>query len=100
MERELCSSPGPRAPQVIRLLGGKVPFLSLLISLLRGYHTNMDWEKEKGNAYPYFVYGASCSEVEVDCLTGAHKVKSHIGAHHLQCSLYSENTNVDAFSMR
>uniref|UniRef100_A0A8C6EJW0 FAD-binding PCMH-type domain-containing protein n=1 Tax=Microcebus murinus TaxID=30608 RepID=A0A8C6EJW0_MICMU len=40
----------------------------------KGYQTNMDWEKEEGNAYPYFVYGASCSEVEVDCLTGAHKL--------------------------
>uniref|UniRef100_A0A8C3WD62 FAD-binding PCMH-type domain-containing protein n=1 Tax=Catagonus wagneri TaxID=51154 RepID=A0A8C3WD62_9CETA len=40
----------------------------------KGYQTNMDWEKGKGNAYPYFVYGASCSEVEVDCLTGAHKL--------------------------
>lgn len=35
----------------------------------------MDWEKEEGDAYPYYVYGAACSEVEVDCLTGAHKVE-------------------------
>lgn len=61
--------------------GGEVPFLSLLISLLRGYQTNMDWEKEEGHAFPYFIYGVSCSEVEVDCLTGAHKVKSDIGVH-------------------
>ncbi|XP_012510616.1 PREDICTED: aldehyde oxidase 4-like [Propithecus coquereli] len=40
----------------------------------KGYQTHMDWEKEEGNVYPYFVYGASCSEVEVDCLTGAHKL--------------------------
>ncbi|XP_014640207.1 PREDICTED: aldehyde oxidase 4 isoform X4 [Ceratotherium simum simum] len=40
----------------------------------KGYQTNMDWEKEEGNAFPYYVYGASCSEVEVDCLTGAHKL--------------------------
>ncbi|XP_057603209.1 aldehyde oxidase 4-like isoform X4 [Hippopotamus amphibius kiboko] len=40
----------------------------------KGYQTNMDWEKEEGDAFPYFVYGASCSEVEVDCLTGAHKL--------------------------
>ncbi|XP_073927459.1 aldehyde oxidase 4 isoform X2 [Castor canadensis] len=39
-----------------------------------GYQTHMDWEKEEGDPYPYFVYGASCSEVEVDCLTGAHKL--------------------------
>ncbi|KAM5280463.1 aldehyde oxidase 4-like [Ctenodactylus gundi] len=40
----------------------------------RGYQTHMDWEKEEGDAYPYYVYGAACSEVEVDCLTGAHKL--------------------------
>ncbi|MXQ79156.1 hypothetical protein E5288_WYG000674 [Bos mutus] len=40
----------------------------------KGYQTNMDWKKGEGNAFPYFVYGASCSEVEVDCLTGAHKL--------------------------
>ncbi|XP_070096708.1 aldehyde oxidase 4-like isoform X4 [Equus caballus] len=40
----------------------------------KGYQTNMDWKKEEGDAFPYYVYGASCSEVEVDCLTGAHKL--------------------------
>uniref|UniRef100_A0A8C9HWC5 FAD-binding PCMH-type domain-containing protein n=1 Tax=Piliocolobus tephrosceles TaxID=591936 RepID=A0A8C9HWC5_9PRIM len=40
----------------------------------KGYQTNMDWEKGEGNAYPYYVYGAAYSEVEVDCLTGAHKL--------------------------
>ncbi|KAK2498369.1 hypothetical protein MC885_008174 [Smutsia gigantea] len=40
----------------------------------KGYHTHMDWEKEEGDAYPCFVYGAACSEVEIDCLTGAHKL--------------------------
>ncbi len=30
----------------------------------------MDWEAGKGNIFNYFAYGASCSEVEVDCLTG------------------------------
>lgn len=38
-----------------------------------GYVTNMDWETKKGHAFPYFLYGAACSEVEIDCLTGAHK---------------------------
>uniref|UniRef100_A0A4X2L0X0 FAD-binding PCMH-type domain-containing protein n=1 Tax=Vombatus ursinus TaxID=29139 RepID=A0A4X2L0X0_VOMUR len=66
----------------------QVRFLSILtfmdsISLsatgyFRGYQTYMDWEKEEGNPYPYFVYGASCSEVEIDCLTGAHKVNFKI----------------------
>ncbi|XP_054578921.1 aldehyde oxidase 4-like isoform X2 [Eptesicus fuscus] len=40
----------------------------------KGYQTHMDWEKEEGEPFPYFVYGAACSEVEVDCLTGAHKL--------------------------
>lgn len=34
----------------------------------------MDWEKGEGHAFPYFVFAASCSEVEIDCLTGDHKV--------------------------
>uniref|UniRef100_A0A4X2LQA3 FAD-binding PCMH-type domain-containing protein n=1 Tax=Vombatus ursinus TaxID=29139 RepID=A0A4X2LQA3_VOMUR len=42
----------------------------------RGYKADMDWVKGEGDVYPYFVYGAACSEVEVDCLTGAHKVRS------------------------
>ncbi|XP_030065868.1 aldehyde oxidase 2 [Microcaecilia unicolor] len=39
----------------------------------RGYDTEMDWEKGEGYVTPYFVFGAACSEVEIDCLTGAHK---------------------------
>uniref|UniRef100_A0A9L0K4B8 aldehyde oxidase n=1 Tax=Equus asinus TaxID=9793 RepID=A0A9L0K4B8_EQUAS len=41
----------------------------------RGYEAFMDWEKGEGDPFPYYVYGAASSEVEVDCLTGAHKVK-------------------------
>uniref|UniRef100_A0A8C2EN16 xanthine dehydrogenase n=1 Tax=Cyprinus carpio TaxID=7962 RepID=A0A8C2EN16_CYPCA len=33
----------------------------------------VDWEKSDGNAYYYFTFGACCSEVEIDCLTGDHK---------------------------
>ena len=55
----------------------------------------MDWEKEGEASFPYYVYGASCSKVEVDCLTGAHKVKSDTGVQHL----HSVTTNTDAFSM-
>ncbi|KAF7243568.1 Craniofacial development protein 2 [Varanus komodoensis] len=40
---------------------------------MKGYFTNMDWEKGEGHAFPYFVFGAACSEVEIDCLTGDHK---------------------------
>ncbi|XP_055429028.1 aldehyde oxidase isoform X1 [Bubalus kerabau] len=39
----------------------------------RGYEANMNWETGEGHPFEYFVYGAACSEVEVDCLTGAHK---------------------------
>uniref|UniRef100_A0A671NEV5 Aldehyde oxidase 5 n=1 Tax=Sinocyclocheilus anshuiensis TaxID=1608454 RepID=A0A671NEV5_9TELE len=38
-----------------------------------GPHTSVDWEKSDGNSYYYFTFGACCSEVEIDCLTGDHK---------------------------
>uniref|UniRef100_A0A2K5D0D0 Aldehyde oxidase 1 n=1 Tax=Aotus nancymaae TaxID=37293 RepID=A0A2K5D0D0_AOTNA len=39
----------------------------------RGYESDMNWEKGEGHPFEYFVYGAACSEVEIDCLTGDHK---------------------------
>lgn len=39
----------------------------------RGYESNINWETGEGHPFEYFVYGAACSEVEIDCLTGAHK---------------------------
>nr|DAA64418.1 TPA_inf: aldehyde oxidase 1 [Procavia capensis] len=39
----------------------------------RGYDLNMDWETGVGHPFEHFVYGAACSEVEIDCLTGDHK---------------------------
>ncbi|KAJ6665275.1 hypothetical protein lerEdw1_004324 [Lerista edwardsae] len=39
----------------------------------KGYVVNMDWEKGEGHPMPYYVFGVSCSEVEIDCLTGDHK---------------------------
>ncbi|XP_069471536.1 aldehyde oxidase [Ambystoma mexicanum] len=38
-----------------------------------GYGRGMDWEKRQGHLAEYYVYGAACSEVEIDCLTGDHK---------------------------
>ncbi|KAG7463843.1 hypothetical protein MATL_G00180940 [Megalops atlanticus] len=38
-----------------------------------GPYTNVDWENSEGRAYFYFTFGACCSEVEIDCLTGDHK---------------------------
>ncbi|XP_038551164.1 xanthine dehydrogenase/oxidase-like, partial [Micropterus salmoides] len=32
-----------------------------------------DFDTNSGRAFNYFTYGVACSEVEIDCLTGAHK---------------------------
>ncbi|KAM7365856.1 hypothetical protein PAMP_016751 [Pampus punctatissimus] len=32
-----------------------------------------DFDSNSGRAFNYFSYGVACSEVEIDCLTGAHK---------------------------
>ncbi|KAG7502397.1 hypothetical protein JOB18_018848 [Solea senegalensis] len=32
-----------------------------------------DFKSNSGRAFHYFTYGVACSEVEIDCLTGAHK---------------------------
>uniref|UniRef100_A0A8C0VUG1 aldehyde oxidase n=1 Tax=Cyanistes caeruleus TaxID=156563 RepID=A0A8C0VUG1_CYACU len=39
----------------------------------RGYNEYMDWEKGEGHPFTYFIFGAACSEVEINCLTGDHK---------------------------
>ncbi|XP_060529120.1 xanthine dehydrogenase isoform X2 [Cylas formicarius] len=33
-----------------------------------------DWDTNEGNIFRYFTYGAACTEVEIDTLTGDHKV--------------------------
>lgn len=33
-----------------------------------------DFDTNSGNAFNYFTFGAACSEVEIDCLTGDHQV--------------------------
>ncbi|CAH0554559.1 unnamed protein product [Brassicogethes aeneus] len=35
---------------------------------------NYDWATGEGNLYNYFSYGAACSQVEIDVLTGDHQV--------------------------
>nr|QEO19121.1 rosy [Rhagovelia antilleana] len=35
---------------------------------------NYDMKTNSGNAFNYFTFGAACSEVEIDCLTGDHQV--------------------------
>lgn len=44
------------------------------VSSIRGYDETMDWDKGEGQPFTYFLYGAACSEVEINCLTGDHKV--------------------------
>ncbi|KAI1884851.1 hypothetical protein AGOR_G00214090 [Albula goreensis] len=39
----------------------------------RGHDLYMNWETQTGQPYAYFTYGASCTEVEVDCLTGDYR---------------------------
>ncbi|GCC33141.1 aldehyde oxidase 1-like isoform X2 [Chiloscyllium punctatum] len=39
----------------------------------KGEDVSIDWEKGEGTIASYFVFGAACSEVEIDCLTGDHK---------------------------
>uniref|UniRef100_A0A8C4IN06 xanthine dehydrogenase n=1 Tax=Dicentrarchus labrax TaxID=13489 RepID=A0A8C4IN06_DICLA len=60
----------------------------------KGPPTDVDWEKGEGQAYYYFTFGACCSEVEIDCLTGDHKVffslfkipKKHITSKVSECT--------------
>ena len=35
-----------------------------------------NWETMEGDPFAYFTYGAACTEVEIDCLTGDHTVSS------------------------
>ncbi|XP_046388160.1 xanthine dehydrogenase-like [Ischnura elegans] len=42
----------------------------------RSPNPGYDWETHTGNPHHYYTYGAACSEVEIDCLTGDHQVLS------------------------
>lgn len=42
-----------------------------------GFHktdVDFDWNTKQGRLFNYFTYGAACTEVEVDTLTGDHQV--------------------------
>lgn len=41
----------------------------------------MDFATGKGEPNNYYVYGAACADVEVDCLTGVHRVSEWIRRH-------------------
>lgn len=45
------------------------------LSLDRTPDLGYDFASNSGRVFNYYSYGVSCSEVEVDCLTGAHKVE-------------------------
>ena len=36
---------------------------------------NFDFDANTGRPFNYFSFGAAASEVEIDCLTGDHKVQ-------------------------
>uniref|UniRef100_A0A8C7RBE5 Aldehyde oxidase 5 n=1 Tax=Oncorhynchus mykiss TaxID=8022 RepID=A0A8C7RBE5_ONCMY len=63
---DLCSF-----PQIFEAYCQKVSLSAT--GFFMGPHTDMDWENSEGPAYYYFTFGACCSEVEIDCLTGDHK---------------------------
>ncbi|XP_053554695.1 aldehyde oxidase 2 [Bombina bombina] len=39
----------------------------------RNAETNLDWGLKEGTESPDFIFGAACSEVELNCRTGMHK---------------------------
>lgn len=59
--------------------GGHVPLNTCAVFSLfypRTPNLGYSFETNSGNAFHYFTYGVACSEVEIDCLTGDHKVRS------------------------
>lgn len=50
--------------------------LRLTVLVRRGPDLYMDWEKMEGHPFAYFTYGVSCSEVELDCLSGDYRVRT------------------------
>ena len=81
---------------------------SHILTQTRDFGDNYDWEHNTGTLYRYFVYGAAvcnirfifgrvadasqCSEVEVDVLTGSHRVLRSDIVMDIGCSL---NQGVD-----
>uniref|UniRef100_A0A3P8S0Z1 Aldehyde oxidase 1 n=1 Tax=Amphiprion percula TaxID=161767 RepID=A0A3P8S0Z1_AMPPE len=47
--------------------------LNILTDCWRGEDLYMDWEKMEGRPGAYFTFGVSCSEVELNCLTGDYR---------------------------
>lgn len=61
------------------------------VSLFSSRTPNLGYsfETNSGNPFHYFSYGVACSEVEIDCLTGDHKVR------HLQRISLREERQLD-----
>ena len=49
-------------------------FVYLWIQNSRVPDIGWDWDTLTGRPFPYSSFGAACSEVEVDCLTGNHQL--------------------------
>lgn len=43
--------------------------------LVRTPDLRYNFDSNTGRVFHYYSYGVACSEVEIDCLTGAHKVR-------------------------
>lgn len=52
----------------------KTAYMQRINLSAQGFYTSpnigINWETGKGDIFNYFAYGVSCSEVEIDCLTG------------------------------
>ena len=52
-------------------------YISNIPSFRQEGYEILDWTKKLvTDPYPYFTYGAGVTEVEVDCLTGSHVVRT------------------------
>ena len=47
---------------------------TVFLWFIRTPDLDYSFETNSGRAFHYYCYGVGCSEVEIDCLTGAHKV--------------------------
>jgi xanthine dehydrogenase molybdopterin-binding subunit B len=45
-----------------------------LLEQTKDFKDLYDWKTNSGTLYRYFVYGAACSEVEIDALTGESRI--------------------------
>ena len=53
---------------------------------------------DSGQLYHYFSYGAACSDVEIDCLTGDHQVRTFTSGLEVSLSLLCSQPLLDLTS--